>query len=323
MQDTEMTSAEEKDEEMLVQREDSGASGGGERQIQIHPLVIVNITDHQTRQKCNSQLSQTEAPQVIGALFGIQKGLEVDVYDSFEMKYDVVNGEIQIDKDFLTSRIQQFSQVFPGFELLGWYTVGAKALPSDLAVHRVVMEFNESPLFMILDPESKGPSTKKKLPISLFESELHMLNGVPKMIFVKAPFKIETSETEGIAIDHISKIAPIGDASKSSLHPYLGNVRDAVKMLDRQVDVLLRFLQAMKNGEAPLDHNLLRHISSICNQLPAMKSEHFDAAFTQEYNDALLVSYLATLTKGATNANTVVDRFTTTQERHHQRGTLL
>ncbi|OWZ24232.1 COP9 signalosome complex subunit [Phytophthora megakarya] len=322
MQDTDMASAE-KDEEMLVQREESGA-GGGERQIQIHPLVIVNIADHQTRQ----QLSQTEAPQVIGALFGIQKGLDVAVYDSFEMKYDVANGEIQIDKEFLTSRIQQFSQVFPGFELLGWYTVGAKALPSDLAVHRVVMEFNESPLFMILDPESKGPSTKKKLPISLFESELHVLNGVPKMIFVKAPFKIETSETEGIAIDHISKIAPIGDASKSTLHPYLvhpylGNVRDAVKMLDRQVDVLLHFLQAMKNGEAPLDHNLLRHISSICNQLPAMKSEHFDAAFTQEYNDALLVSYLATLTKGATNANTVVDRFSVTQERHHQRGTLL
>ena len=69
---------------------------------------------------------------------------------------------------------------------------------------------------MILDPESKGPSTKKKLPISLYESELHMLNGVPKMIFVKAPFKIETSETEGIAIDHISKITPLGDASKST-----------------------------------------------------------------------------------------------------------
>uniref|UniRef100_M4B700 COP9 signalosome complex subunit 6 n=1 Tax=Hyaloperonospora arabidopsidis (strain Emoy2) TaxID=559515 RepID=M4B700_HYAAE len=308
MPDTEMTSVDETDEAILVQREDSGA-GGGERQIHIHPLVIVNITDHRTRQKCNSQLSQTEAQQVIGALFGIQKGLDVAVYDSFEMKYDVVSGEMQIDKEFLTSRIQQF---------------GAQALPSDLAVHRVVMEFNESPLFMILDPESKGPSTKKKLPISLFESELHMLNGVPKMIFVKAPFKIETSETEGIAIDHISKITPIGDASKSSLHPYLGNVRDAVKMLDRQIDVLLCFLQAIKSGEAPMDHNLLRHISSICNQLPAMQSEHFDAAFTLEFNDALLVSYLATLTKGTTNVNTVVDRFAATQERHHhQRGTLL
>jgi COP9 signalosome complex subunit 6 len=79
-----------------------------------------------------------------------------------------------------------------------------------------VMEFNESPLFLLLDPELRGPSTKKKLPIALFESELHVLNGSPKMIFVKTPFKIETSETEGIAIDHISKVAPIGDGSKSA-----------------------------------------------------------------------------------------------------------
>lgn len=84
-------------------------------------------------------------------------------------------------------------------------------------------------------------------------------------------------------------------------------------MLDRQVDVMVRFLQAMKNGahvsgdtvcspnstfeltllcyvlsffciragEAPMDRNLLRHISSICNQLPAMTSQNFDAAFLQ------------------------------------------
>lgn len=78
------------------------------------------------------------------------------------------------------------------------------------------MEFNESPLFMLLDPVSKGLSTKKKLPITLFESELHVLNGAPTTIFVKAPFKVETSETEGISVDHISKIAPIGDSSKSS-----------------------------------------------------------------------------------------------------------
>lgn len=78
------------------------------------------------------------------------------------------------------------------------------------------MEFNESPLFLLLDPELRGPSTKKKLPISLFESELHVLNGTPKMIFVQTPFKIEASETEGITIDHVSKIAPIGDSSKSA-----------------------------------------------------------------------------------------------------------
>lgn len=30
-----------------------------------------------------------------------------------------------------------------------------------------------------------------------------------------------------------------------------------------------------------MDYNLLRHISSICNQLPAMTSDKFESAFTQ------------------------------------------
>lgn len=44
-------------------------------------------------------------------------------------------------------------------------------------------------------------------------------------------------------------------------------------------------------GDAPMDHNLLRHISSICNQLPAMTSKSFDAAFLQVcacYQSALI-----------------------------------
>lgn len=103
-------------EEHLVQRDERG-SGGGERQIQVHPLVIMNVADHFTRERRNFQQDQqatgagasTDAkmPQAIGALFGIQNGLDVSVFDSFEMRYDVVNGEVQLDKEFLTSRIQQ------------------------------------------------------------------------------------------------------------------------------------------------------------------------------------------------------------------------
>lgn len=103
-------------EEPLVQR-DERSSGGGERQIQVHPLVIMNVADHFTRERRNFQQNQQAAgavasadakmPQAIGALFGIQNGLEVSVFDSFEMRYDVVNGEFQLDKEFLTSRIQQ------------------------------------------------------------------------------------------------------------------------------------------------------------------------------------------------------------------------
>ncbi|KAJ0406154.1 hypothetical protein ATCC90586_001200 [Pythium insidiosum] len=250
MHDTEMKQSEPQ------AHADANENGGGERHVQIHPLVVMNIADHYTRQKRNFQHENKEAalsamPQVIGALFGVQNGLDVAVFDSFEIKYDIGgNKDVQIDKEFLTSRIQQW------FELLGWYTVGSKAKQSDLTIHRSIMEFNESPLFLLMDPTPQG-----------------------------------------------------------MMHPYLGTVRDAIKMLQRQVEVIVKWLNAVKRGEIAADHNLLRQISSLCNQLPALSSPQFDASFLQKYNDAMLVSYLATLTKGATNANTVIDRFAMAQER--------
>lgn len=131
-EDAEMKGVDEREQEqdeVMVQREERGSgsgggagagAGGGERQVQIHPLVIVNIADHHTRHKCNLQLAaassatapgEGEPPRAIGALFGVQNGLDVAVVDSFEIKYDVVDGAVKIDKEFLTSRTQQCTPV--------------------------------------------------------------------------------------------------------------------------------------------------------------------------------------------------------------------
>lgn len=60
--------------------------------IVLHPLVILNVTDHFTRQRVNN-----DAPQrVLGALLGIQQGRRVEIHTSFELVYDVVDGDIVI-----------------------------------------------------------------------------------------------------------------------------------------------------------------------------------------------------------------------------------
>ncbi|KDO23980.1 hypothetical protein SPRG_10677 [Saprolegnia parasitica CBS 223.65] len=300
---------------------DAGAEGRAD--VRIHPLVLMNLCDHWTR-------AHAGAKQVMGALFGIQKGRNIEVMDSFELP---TPAELQSAdspatlKTFLTERTEQFAKVFPGFEFLGWYAVQDKIQASDLATHRMLMEFNESPLFLVLDPTpppaTKGDNVKLKLPLSLYESELHMLNNTPTMLFVKTQFKVHTTESEGIALDHISKVAPGGAATESSLHGGLGSMRDAILMLDKQLGVLRAYLEATKRGDIPVDHALLRQVASICQQLPAMRSDLFASTFSQEYNDTLLVTYLATITKGITCTNAVLDKFAMTQDRQHPRGPML
>ncbi|OQR93148.1 Voltage-gated Ion Channel (VIC) Superfamily [Achlya hypogyna] len=299
------------------------ASGEGRSDVRVHPLVLMNLCDHWTR-------AQGMGKQVMGALFGIQKGRNIEVMDSFELP---TAAELQASdspttlKTFLTQRTEQFAKVFPGFEFLGWYAVQDKIQQSDLTTHRTLMEFNESPLFLVLDPTppptTKGENVKVKLPLSLYESELHVLNNTPTMLFVKTQFKVHTTESEGIALDHISKVAPSGAATESSLHGGLGSMRDAIQMLDKQLGVLRAYLEATKRGDIPVDHALLRQVASICQQLPAMRSDLFASTFSQEFNDTLLVTYLATITKGITCTNAVLDKFAMTQDRQHPRVPLL
>ncbi|KAF0701255.1 Aste57867_8249 [Aphanomyces stellatus] len=321
------------------------AASEGRVDVGIHPLVLMNLCDHWTRAQTSQPSSAAAGPkQVMGALFGIQKGRDIEVIDSFELptasELSLADSNVSL-KTFLTQRTEQFATVFPGFEFLGWYAVQEKIQASDLATHRMLMEFNESPLFLVLDPTPPPvhkDNAKVKLPIVLYESELHVLNNSPTMLFVKIPFKVHTTESEGIALDHISKVAPTNTTTQSSLHNSLGAMRDAIHMLDKQLGVLRRFLEATKNGaafilrfvvaisrilsagEIPVDHQLLRQVASACQQLPAMKSDLFDASFAREFNDTLLVTYLATITKGIACTNAVMDKFATSQERHHHHG---
>ena len=46
------------------------------------------------------------------------------------------------------------TQVFPSYELLGWYAVGNGPLTAtDVAIHEAVAELNASPVFLHLQPD--------------------------------------------------------------------------------------------------------------------------------------------------------------------------
>lgn len=70
-------------------------------------------------------------------------------------------------------------------------------------------DYNENPLLLLLDPHHDERS--KDLPVSLYESELHMVKDVPTHLFVSLPFKIETTEAERVSVDHVSKVSPAGE----------------------------------------------------------------------------------------------------------------
>ncbi|KAJ9173908.1 hypothetical protein P3X46_016997 [Hevea brasiliensis] len=310
--------------------------------FKLHPLVIVNISDHCTRVKSQMNPPVTSAanttsnntngagdgvvtavsaaippPRVYGCVIGVQRGRTVEIFNSFELLYDPIAHSL--DRAFLEKKQELYKKVFPHFYILGWYSTGSDAEESDMHIHKGLMDINESPVYVLLNP-SINPAQKDP-PVNIYESELHVIDGIPQLIFVSSSYTIETVEAERISVDHVAHLKPSdGGSAATQLAAHLTGMHSAIKMLNNRVRVLHHYLVAMQKGEFACENSLLRQVSSLLRRLPAIESEKFQDDFLMEYNDTLLITYLAMFTNCSSTMNELVDKFNTAYDRHSRRG---
>jgi len=293
----------------VVEREGTGALN-----VMLHPVVIINISDHWTRSKVQSKKPN---PRVIGALVGIQTGRNLEIFNSFELPYEVKDNNIVIKNEYLNTKSEQFKKVFKDYEFMGWYSTGQNIVTADMEIHKQISEFNENPLYLQLNTQIT--TAMRELPINIYESELRMVNDSPTQLFVKVPYKIETGEAERISVDHIARITTQGSSTTSGLVTQMTAVHNAITMLNQRIKILLSYLEATKNSKVPIEYGLLRRIESLVNQLPAIDTSQFQQEFINEYNDALVITYLATMTKGSNVINEMIDKFNVSYDRGARR----
>lgn len=256
-------------------------------------------------------------PRVYGCVIGVQKGRTVEIFNSFELLYDPSTHSL--DRTFLEKKQELYKKVFPHFYILGWYSTGSDAEESDMHIHKALMDINESPVYVLLNPAINH--SQKDLPVSIYESELHVIDGIPQLIFVRASYTIETVEAERISVDHVAHLKPSdGGSAATQLAAHLTGIHSAIKMLHSRIKVLHHYLLAMQKGDVPCENSLLRQVSSLLRRLPAIESGKFQDDFLMEYNDTILISYLAMLTNCSSAMNELVDKFNTAYDRHSRRG---
>ncbi|KAI9310169.1 maintenance of mitochondrial structure and function-domain-containing protein [Dichotomocladium elegans] len=271
--------------------------------ISIHPLVLLNISDHYTRAKLQDPENASKG-EVYGALLAQQSGRDIDVINSYEIP---VPHEGQVNLAYLSSKTEQLKQVFPNLDFMGWYTIGTSPTEADLKLQEQFLQVNESAIFLQLDPSSGT----RDFPVHIYESTLDIIDQQARLVFVKAPYHVETNEAERVAVDHVAKPSSSGgEASLSSaLVSHLTTQRNAIAMLHSRVRFLCQYLQDIVDGKVPRDHDLLRQTASVVRRSPLMDNNEFNEQFATEMNDVMLVAYLTTITKGINAMNDLVDKF--------------
>lgn len=103
---------------------------------------------------------------VYGALIGKQKGRNIEIMNSFELLFTCIGEDVIIDRDYYSTKEEQFKQVFSEMDFLGWYTIGDIPNERDIRVHKQICEINESPVLLKLEPRPKTTDVSPSLFIS-------------------------------------------------------------------------------------------------------------------------------------------------------------
>jgi len=293
--------------------------------VTLHPLVVINISDHLTRVRANADAAAAP-PRVFGAVLGTQAGRRVELANSFELKVAAAgsSGSAAIDMDYLRTRLEQYKKTFPSLDMLGWYSTSTAPAPdeSDIAVHQQLCELNEALLYLALDPSglAGGGGGTGDLPIGIFESEVVIVGETPTPRFARLGYKVDSIESERIAVDHVAHILPSGESSSASaFSQHLNGMHTAINMLTERIEIISRYVAAVQAGTVPFDHALLRQVKALCARLPALDSDAFRAEFVKDHNNSLLVTQLAVITQGAALTNELIDKFNVAYDRHSRR----
>jgi len=280
----------------------------GSVSISLHPLVILNISEHWTRTRAQEGGKPT---QVVGAIIGIQTGRHIEIMNSFELMIDVLDGNIIINREYYALKEEQFKQVFSEMDLLGWYTTGDNPGPLDMLVHKQICDLLDSPIFLKLNPLARCTD----LPVTVYESVLDIVNGAPTLMLVELTYTLATEEAERIGIDHVARMSSHEAEDNSIVAENLQAQYSAIKMLASRVRLIGDYVRASQSGEVPFNHDILREINSLAHRLPVLSSDKFRGDFYNQCNDVALMSYLGTITKCCNTMNRFINRFNLLHER--------
>ena len=96
---------------------------------------------------------------------------------------------------------------------------------------------------------------------------------------------------------------------ESALDTHVEAVDTSLRTLGSRVAVLVDYLRAVAGGKAEPDFALLRQVSGLCDTLPTGGAPDQTRDLMRDYNDALMVSYLASVTKNANAVNDLSEKF--------------
>lgn len=267
--------------------------------ISLHPLVLMNISDQYTRQLAETAVKS----QVFGILVGSIKDRNIHIQNSFEAPHTLQDNQILLDLDFIQRRLAMILEIFPQFEFLGWYSTGAFS-PKDMEIQKTLMNFSEQQLY--LNFNTTLTTSEETLPVDIYETHVIVSENFTNYEFRKAQYSIETTDSERISVDFVSKKgAGTGDSSQYTSE--INNFLSALRLFKKRLALLVSLVEGSQKIRN--DRRIMRKVNEICNRIPVMPAYEIENKFNTEIGEELLVVLVSAMTKGSYHLGELVEKF--------------
>lgn len=109
-------------------------------------------------------------------------------------------------------------QVYADLEFIGWYCTVSAPDERIVATHAALRPLHENPIFLAANIDA--PKGHETLPVRVFETSVDVLpDGTSNAALVETTFRLETSDAERVAIDHLASATPAGSGSTANSTP--------------------------------------------------------------------------------------------------------
>ncbi|KAJ3392626.1 proteasome regulatory particle subunit [Lobulomyces angularis] len=276
------------------------ASSSAPAQVVIHPLVLLSVVDHYNRAARNTK------KRVVGVLLGQYNKDKVNVANSYAVPFEEDEKDPSVwflDHNYHEAMYEMFKKVNAKEKMIGWYHSGPKLRASDLEINELFKRYTPNPVLVIIDVQPKALG----LPTDAYFSveDVHDDGTATTKTFHHIPSLIEAEESEEIGVEHL--LRDIKDNAQGTLSTKITNQLNSLKGLETRLTEIKDYLEKVKNGLLPINHQIIYNLQDIFNLLPNLNIPAFAKSFSIKTNDELLVIYVCSLIRAVIAMHNLIE----------------
>eukprot|EP01065_Artemidia_motanka_P050822 TRINITY_DN8777_c5_g1_i1.p1 TRINITY_DN8777_c5_g1~~TRINITY_DN8777_c5_g1_i1.p1 ORF type:complete len:403 (+),score=168.81 TRINITY_DN8777_c5_g1_i1:107-1210(+) len=259
----------------------------------VHSLPLLSTVDHHQRLQAG-----ISGKRVVGVLLGANVEGRVNVTNSFAVPFeeDAKNPKIwYFDHHYTEDMFAMFKKVNAKEKIIGWYSTGPKLKQNDLAIHQLLRNYCQHPIYVIIrvteEGQEEGIPTTAYRAVEKVEDE----RVGPKLTFEHLPTQLKCSPMEEVGVAHL--LRDVTDPAAQSLQAQVKDKQLGLQSLEIKLGQMRDYLEMVAEGKLPVNNEVMYVVQDIFNTLPSLAQFRATPEMPTEVNDSLMVSYMGNIVR--------------------------